>query len=189
MIGAAAFGSSKRPRVISRLFASTGASALRLRRLNNAQSNGEVRCTQTFAGPGLDVRDFDTVRVLTTFLPNYQNLSVCGRAASECPLMLQVNYEYVDDDGRRHDAQWYRGFYYAPDISGVARKRCDTCIQDHLDINQAVWHTFDSDNLLNLIAPEERPTRIKSLSFYASGHQFDTLVSEMALLLGNSSAG
>ena len=166
-----------------------GRVGLRLRRLNNAQSNGEVRCTQAFAGAGLDVQDYDTVRVLTTFLPNYQNLSVCGRAASECPLMLQVNYEYVDDAGRRHDAQWYRGFYYAPDISGVARKRCDTCIQDHLDINQAVWHTFDSGNLLNLIAEEERPDRIMSLSFYASGHQFDTLVSEMALLLGNSSAG
>ena len=166
-----------------------GRVGLRLRRLNNAQSNGEVRCTQTFDGEGLDVREYDTVRVLTTFLPNYQNLSVCGRAASECPLMLQINYSYLDNAGRSRDDQWYRGFYYAPDISGVARKRCDTCIQDHLDINQAVWYTFDSDNLLNLIAEEERPARIKSVSFYASGHQFDTLVSEMALLLGNSSAG
>ncbi|MYD11329.1 MAG: hypothetical protein F4X02_14965 [Chloroflexi bacterium] len=166
-----------------------GRVALRLRRLNNAQSNGEVRCTQTFAGAGLDVQGYDTVRVVTTFLPNYQNLSVCGRAASECPLMLQVNYEYVDEDERRQDAEWYRGFYYAPDISGVVRKRCDTCIQDHLDINPAVWHTFDSDNLFNLIVEEERPATIKSLSFYASGHQFDTLISEMALLLSNSAAG
>jgi len=166
-----------------------GRVGLRLRRLNNAQSNGEVRCTQTFAGEGLNVQDYDSVRVLTTFLPNYQNLSVCGRAASECPLMLQINYRYVDDAGRNHDAQWYRGFYYAADISGAARKRCDTCIQDHLDINQGVWHTFDSDNLLNLIAEEERPATIRSLSFYASGHQFDTLVSEMALLMSNTSAG
>lgn len=166
-----------------------GRVSLRLLRLNNAQSNGEVRCTQTLAGDGLDVQDYDTVRVLTTFMPNYQNLSVCGRAASECPLMLQVNYSYVDSAGRSRDAQWYRGFYYAPDISGAARKRCDTCIQDHVDINQAVWYTFDSDNLLNLIAEEERPDRITSLSFYASGHQFDTLVSEMALLLSNTSAG
>ncbi len=166
-----------------------GRVGLRLLRLNNAQSNGEVRCTQTFANDGLDVQDYDTVRVITTFLPNYQNLSVCGRAASECPLMLQVNYEYLDESGRSHDAQWYRGFYYAPDISGVARKRCDTCIQDHLDINQAVWYTYDSDNLLNLIPEEERPARITAVSFYASGHQFDTLVSEMALLLGNSAAG
>ena len=166
-----------------------GRIGLRLRRINNAQSNGEVRCTQVFGTEGLDVRDYDSVRVLATFLPNYQSLSVCGRAASECPLMLQIDYEFIDAAGRRRDAQWYRGFYYATDVSGDARKRCDTCIQDHLDINQAVWYTFDSDNLLNLIAEEERPTRIRSLSFYASGHQFDTLVSEMALLLGNSPAG
>lgn len=166
-----------------------GRVSLRLLRLNNATSNGEVRCKQTFAGDGLNVQDYDTVRVLTTFLPNYQNLSVCGRAASECPLMLQIDYVYLDDAGRSRDAQWYRGFYYAVDVSGDARKRCDTCIQDHVDINRAVWYTFDSDNLLNLIDEEERPARIKSVSFYASGHQFDTLVSEMALLLGNSSAG
>jgi hypothetical protein len=166
-----------------------GRVALRLRRVNNAQSNGEVRCAQTFSGEGLDVRDYDSVRVLTTLLPNYQSLSVCGRAASECPLMLQIDYTYGDDSGRIHDAQWYRGFYYATDISGDARKRCDTCIQDHVDINQAVWYTFDSENLLNLIAEEEQPERIKSVAFYASGHQFDTLVSEMALLLGTASTG
>lgn len=166
-----------------------GRVALRMRRVNNAQSNGEVRCAQSFSGEGLDVRDYDSLRVLTTFLPNYQSLSVCGRAASECPLMLQINYTYRGDSGRIHEAQWYRGFYYATDISGDARKRCDTCIQDHVDINQAVWYTFDSENLLNLIAEEEQPERIKSVAFYASGHQFDTLVGEMALLLGTASAG
>lgn len=159
-----------------------GRVGLRLSRFNNAQSNGEVRCTQTFAGEGLPIEDYDSMRVLTTFRTNYQNLSVCGRAASECPLMLQVSYF---TDNARNIRHWYRGFYYA---DADARKRCDTCIEDHIDINQGVWYTFDSDNLFNLIADENRPERIKSVSFYASGHQFDTIVSEMILLLGESSA-
>ena len=166
-----------------------GRVALRLRRVNNAQSNGEVRCTHAFEGQGLDVTEYDSIRVLTTFRPNYQSLSVCGKAASECPLMLQIEYVYVDESGRDSNALWYRGFYYADDVSGDGRKRCDSCIQDHVDINQAVWYTFDSDNLFNLIAEDDRPTRIKSVSFYASGHQFDTLISEMTLLLDDSSAG
>lgn len=157
-----------------------GRVGLRLSRFNNAQSNGEVRCTQTFDGDGLSVRDYESMRVLTTFRTNYQSLSVCGSAASECPLMLQVSYY---DDNARGLRNWYRGFYYA---AANARKRCDSCIEDHVDINQSVWYTFDSDNLFNLIAEEDRPVRIKSVSFYASGHQFDTIMSEMILLLGEA---
>ena len=163
-----------------------GRIGLRLRRLDNAQSNGEVRCTQTFAGEGLHVGDYDSLRVLTTFRTNYQNLSVCGLKASECPLMLQISYFDEEALGIQH---WYRGFYYGDVGSRDARKRCDSCIEDHVDINQAVWYTFDSDNLFILIADSNKPEYIKSVSFYASGHQFDTIVSEMILLLGESSAG
>ncbi len=160
-----------------------GRVSLRLNRFNNAQSNGEVRCTQTFAGDGLSVAEFDSLRILTTFRTDYQSLSVCGRAASECPLMLQVTYFEKNGQDISH---WYRGFYYA---DADARKRCDTCIEDHVNINQGAWYTFDSDNLFNLIAEDEKPARVKSVSFYASGHQFDTIVSEMILLLGESTAG
>lgn len=160
-----------------------GRVALRLRRVNNAQANGEVRCVQAFAGDGLDVSSYDSLRVVTTFRPNYQSLSVCGKAASECPLMLRIDYR--ESDGRR--GAWLRGFYY--EESANARMRCDSCIQDHVDTYQAVWYTYDSDNLFNLIAEESRPERILSVTFYASGHQFDTVVSEMALLLGSANTG
>ena len=163
-----------------------GRVGLRLSRFNNAQSNGEVRCAQTFPGAGLSVSEFDSMRVLTTFRTNYQSLSVCGRAASECPLMLQISYYSENERSLSH---WFRGFYYEDDVAADARKRCDTCIEDHVDINQRVWYTFDSDNLFNLIAEAERPERIKSVAFYASGHQFDTIVSEMILLLGESPSG
>ena len=156
-----------------------GRLGLRLRRLNNAAAHGVVRCIQEFEGAGLDVTEYDSLRVMATFSANYQSLSLCGKAASECPLMLRIDY-----NSRGH---WLRGFYYEDLNSREARKRCDSCIQDHVNTNQAVWYTFDSDNLLNLIAEDDRPVRIRSIEFYASGHQFDTVVSEVALLLGRSS--
>ncbi|MXX82824.1 MAG: hypothetical protein F4Y70_05045 [Chloroflexi bacterium] len=158
-----------------------GRRSMRLRRVNNARSNGEVRCMQIFQG-GLDVRGYDTMRVLTTFSPENQSLSVCGSLASECILMLRIDYQ---DQNGNHGA-WLRGFYYAEDVTGAARRTCASCIQDHIHTRQAVWHTFDSDNLLNLIAEEVRPQRIDSVAFYASGHQFDVVVGEVVLLVGNA---
>ena len=162
-----------------------GRVGLRLSRFNNATSSSEVRCTQTFPDAGLPVGDYDSMRILTTFRTNYQSLSVCGRDSSECPLMLQISYFEEAGRGPNH---WFRGFYYEDDVSADIRKRCDSCLEDHVDINQGVWYTFDSDNLLNLFADDRRPELIKSVSFYASGHQFDTIVSEMILLLGDSDA-
>ncbi|MCY4145491.1 MAG: hypothetical protein OXF90_03390, partial [Chloroflexi bacterium] len=43
-----------------------GRQGMRLRRVNQARSNGEVRCWQSFPG-GLDVSDSDTMRILATF--------------------------------------------------------------------------------------------------------------------------
>ena len=161
-----------------------GRLGVRLRRVNNAQTNGEVRCTQTFAG-GLDVSEYDSLRVLTTFSPEYQSLSVCGSLASECILMLRIDYRDSVNGAR----SWLRGFYYAEDVTGAARKTCASCIQDHIHTRQAVWYTFDSDNLLNLITDDIHPQHIDSITFYASGHQFDIVVGEIILLLGKSSAG
>ncbi len=159
-----------------------GRRSMRLRRVNHARSNGEVRCTQVFPG-GLDISGYDTMRILTTFSPENQSLSVCGSLASECILMLRIDYH----DMYGNHGSWLRGFYYAEDVTGAARKTCASCIQDHIHTRQAVWYTFDSDNLLNLIAEEIRPHRIDSVTYYASGHQFDVVVGEVILLVGNAS--
>lgn len=159
-----------------------GRVGLRLRRLNNATAHGEVRCVYAFEAEGLDVTAYDSLRVLATFNPIYQSLSLCGKLASECPLMLRIDYTI---DSRR-GGSWLRGFYYEDLVTGEARMRCASCVQDHVDTNQAVWYTFDSDNLFNLITEADRPARIRSIEFYASGHQFDTVVSEVALLLSSA---
>ncbi len=162
-----------------------GRVGLRLRRLQNAISHGQVACVREFEGEGLDVSQYDSLRMVTTFSLNYQSLSLCGEDGSECPLMLRIDYE--NSSSRPTNSQWFRGFYYEDRASDDYKKLCASCFQDHLDTNQAVWYTFDSGNLLNLISETDRPQRINAITFYASGHQFDTVVSEMILLASRSS--
>ncbi len=163
-----------------------GRVGMRLQRFNNATSHGEVSCIQEFEGDGLDVTQYDSLSVLATFSLNFQSLSLCGKEGSECPLMLQLMY--ATDNSPPNDAgNWFRGFYYEDRASGSHKKICASCLQDHVDTNPTVWYTFDSGNLLTLISEERRPVYIKAIRFYASGHQFDTVVSELMLLAVDSS--
>ena len=62
-----------------------GRIGVNLQRYNNAASHGEISCVQEFEGDGLDVRMLDSLSVLATFSLNFQSLSLCGKAGSECP--------------------------------------------------------------------------------------------------------
>lgn len=152
-----------------------------LQRYNNATSHGEISCIQEFEGAGLDVRNLDSLSVLATFNLNFQSFSLCGKEGSECPLMLHIMYA-TDDSPPDNRGNWFRGFYYEGQATGRHKKICASCLQEHVDTNPSVWYTFDSGNLLNLIAEDRRPAFIEAIRFYASGHQFDTVVSEMMLL-------
>lgn len=156
-----------------------------LQRYNNATTHGEIACIQEFEGEGLDVRNFDSLSVVTTFRLSYQSLSLCGKEGSECPLMMHIIYT-ADDSSPDNRANWFRGFYYEGQASGTHKKTCSSCLQEHVDTNPSVWYTFDSGNLLNLISEDRQPAFINSIRFYASGHQFDTVVSEVMLLAVDS---
>ncbi len=158
-----------------------GRIGLALRRFNNATSHGEIGCLQEFEAPGLDASDYESLRVLATFRLDYQSLSLCGKLGSECPLMLQIRYRHRQARGV-DSASWFRGFYYEEESSGAYKKLCASCLQDHVDTNQAVWYSFDSGNILSLFAEADQGIYIDSIRFYASGHQFDTVVSEVILL-------
>ena len=157
-----------------------------LRRHSNATTHGEISCMQVFEAESLDARAFESLSILATFSLNYQSLSLCGTKGSECPLMVHINYS---TNYRQADniSNWFRGFYYEDQAASQYKKRCSSCLQDHIDTNANVWYTFDSGNLLNLIAEEEQPVFINSIRFYASGHQFDAVVSEVILLAVESS--
>lgn len=156
-----------------------GRYGVRVKRLDNATSNGEVGCVQPFGTEGLDVTGYESIRIVSTFYLNYQSLSKCGIAGSECPLMILLTY----DDDLGITRRWFRGFYYDELLSNEYPTRCASCLQDHQNINEKVWYTFESDNLFSLIDEERHPKRIRSIEFYASGHQFDTIISEMMILV------
>lgn len=159
-----------------------GRVGLRLRRLDNATSNGEAGCVHPFGENGIDVTSYDSIKIVTSFYLNYQSLSKCGIAGSECPLMLLLTY----DDSLGITRRWFRGFFYDDQLANDYPLRCSSCTQDHQDINEKVWYTFESENLFSLISDDRRPARIKSIEFYASGHQFDTVISDMMILASSS---
>ena len=62
--------------------------------------------------------------------------------------------------------------------------RCDTCAQDHEQLNKDTWYTYTSGNLLQILPEGQRPVAVYSVKFYASGHEYDVLLGEVALMAG-----
>ncbi|MFQ3672717.1 MAG: hypothetical protein SNJ83_03875, partial [Aggregatilineales bacterium] len=99
---------------------------------------------------------------------------------SECPLMLRVNY--IDVNGS--ERAWFQGFYTMSNPALGYPPRCESCTQDHLQINPRVLYTYRTGNLFATIPASARPVRITSVEFYASGHQYDVLVNEIGMYVG-----
>lgn len=158
-----------------------GRTGVRLRRLDNATSHGQIDCYYQFDGDGLDVSQYDSIKLIATFYLKDQSLSQCGTEGSECPLMIRVDYQ----DSLPVSRHWIRGFHFDKAVDSDFYTRCGTCMQEHLIINKRVWYTYESENLLTLIDEVDRPERLTGVQFYASGHQFDTVVGEILLLLSD----
>jgi hypothetical protein len=146
----------------------------------NAETNGETRCG-TFPSGGYGVSQYSTLVLRSTFNIQFQSLNACGSQGSECPLMLRV--DYTDARGGSHI--WYHGFYAKLDPQLNDPKSCDSCTTEHEQVNPNTWYTYDSGNWFTLFSPEMRPATILNVQFYASGHQYDVYVGEVALLAGS----
>lgn len=159
-----------------------GMKVLRLERFQSATSHGRTSCVQTFGQAGLDLaaNGYDFLALRATFNIQYQSLNACGIEGSECPLMLRV--DYIDQNGQAQ--RWYHGFYSVNDPQYTYPLQCSSCRQAHEFINPKTWYTFDSANWFALFPPDQRPVKILAVWFYASGHQYDVQVSEIALLGG-----
>ncbi|MCB9451692.1 MAG: hypothetical protein H6672_09645 [Anaerolineaceae bacterium] len=157
-----------------------GHSVLRLVRAGDATKNGETRCQARTINPTetIDVSGYDYLALRATFKINFQSLSVCGVAGSECPMMLRIDYLDVNGDGQR----WFHGFYYHVDPQRSFPLRCDSCTLEHEQVIEKAWYTYDTGNLLALIGANIRPQNIVAVYFYASGHQYDVEVSDVFLL-------
>jgi hypothetical protein len=117
-----------------------GRPALRLFRGDNAESHGATQCWHGLgiSTAGLDVSSFGSVSIRATFRIVNQTLSACGTAGSECPLTLAM--DYIPENGGQ-PVKWYHGFYAFVDPNRVFPLRCDTCSEQHEQINPGVWYT------------------------------------------------
>ncbi len=163
-----------------------GREALQLVRGNDATSHGETRCIKWFGQTGQIVELYDYLALRASLFIHYHSLNACGVAGSECPLMLRM--DYVDTEGLPR--RWYHGFYYSIDPQQGYPLRCnsDTCTQDHQQVSEKSWYSFDSGNLFTLFQQHNLPLpqSIINIQFYASGHQYDVYLSDLALLVGQN---
>ncbi|HVU09975.1 MAG TPA: hypothetical protein VHD90_01805 [Phototrophicaceae bacterium] len=159
-----------------------GRPAVRLFRDSGAVSHGATTCLQGLgmSSSGLDVSNYSTITIRATFKIQSQSLSTCGTLGSECPFELAMDYVPVNGG---QPTTWYHGFYAFADPTVAFPLICQSCIEQHEQINPGVWYTYESANLKTTFAPQSVPQVIINLRFYASGHEYDVYVRNVELRL------
>ena len=101
----------------------------------------------------------------------FQSVPGGGEQDSEYPLM--VDLAYTDVYGK--DLHHYVGFFAfdLPPNSPYPKPSGER-------VPLGVWYTYESPNLFELLQ-ETRPARINSVTIYANGHDYESLVSDVAL--------
>jgi hypothetical protein len=156
-----------------------GRDVIHIERMQPNPGAHKTRCIQVLGGPGgLDVSQYASVRLRVTMQVHHQSLSACGIAGTECPVMLQINYLNENGEPRR----WIHGFYADYDPSRGGEKNCAECWGDHEFINKDAWYTYESGNLFSFLPEGWRPSAITEIHFFAGGHQYDVMLSEVALI-------
>jgi hypothetical protein len=124
-----------------------------------------------------DVLDFESVTLRMDIKLLYQSLSGGGYLSSEFPVMVRIDYK----DIYGIDRFWTHGFYYQNTDS--------YSIQQDVwgrpggeQIPHAVWFPYESENLLTALG-DVRPARIHSIRIYASGWNFQSIASEVELVV------
>ncbi len=152
------------------LIAAGGRTAARLSRINQPPTHSEVAITQVL---DRSVHDYDTLNLLMDVLLRWQSLPGAGEQSSEFPLMFRLDYEDIYGNHQF----WTYGFYYQdPPAQWV--------VTGGQKIPQNTWFPFESGNLFDRLRQEglPPPARLNYLRIYASGHNFDSLVTEVGLI-------
>jgi hypothetical protein len=110
-----------------------------------------------------------SLMVRATVKVRYQSLSGGGYLSSEYPLMIRITYRDVYDS----ETEWVRGFYYQ-NVDGNPTPF-------GLRIPRDRWYFFQSENLLESLPI--RPYRIIRLRVYAAGWDYESLISDVNLIV------
>jgi len=128
-----------------------------------------------------DIRAFSFLQLHLLLRVEEHNVPVCGSYGSECPVMVRLDYQ----DAYGTDREWLQGFYYLPDPSGSNPPVCVTCStrNEHIQVPEDTWYAYASPNLLPLLSQDgQAPTAIKSITVYASGHVYQSAITEVELI-------
>jgi hypothetical protein len=120
---------------------------------------------------GKDVNVYDKLMLQLDVKLLFQSLSGAGYLSSEYPLRLEITY--TDIYGKQ--LTWGHGFY-ARDPENENWK-----IVNGEKIPPFNWYTYRSPNLMEVLQ-ETRPARIDSIRIYASGWNYQSMVSEVILV-------
>jgi len=118
-----------------------------------------------------DVQGYDSLVLRLDLKLLYQSVLGGGYLASEYPVMVDI--AYTDIYGK--DLHWYQGFYYL-NLPSASPWLAPTGEQ----IPLGIWYTYESPNLFELLR-DTRPARINSITIYASGHDYESMISDIAL--------
>jgi hypothetical protein len=124
-----------------------------------------------------DVRDFRVLEIALDVRLEFQSLSGGGQLSSEFPIIVRLNYK----DRWGSDQFWTHGFYYQNrDNYFIAADRWGQPTGEQ--ITRGVWYPYESGNLLELLG-DNAPVHVTGIDIYASGWNYDSLVSEIQLIL------
>ncbi|HHX44192.1 MAG TPA: FecR domain-containing protein [Chloroflexi bacterium] len=135
------------------------------------RTGGEGNHCETVLEQTIDAQLPDAVTSLTvhaTVKVRHQSLSGGGYLSSEYPLMIRLTYRDVYDS----ETEWIQGFYYQ-NTAGNPTTYGE-------EIPRDTWHYFESGNLLEELPV--RPYKIMRLRVYASGWDYESLISDVSLI-------
>jgi hypothetical protein len=120
-----------------------------------------------------DVQGFESVVLRMDLQLLYQSVPGGGAQASEYP--VQVDVSYTDIYGK--DLHWYQGFYYL-DVPPAIKYQPPSGER----IPLGAWYTYESPDLFQALR-DTRPARINSITVSASGHDYESLIADVALIV------
>jgi hypothetical protein len=132
-------------------------------------SSGNHNETGIIQQVGKDVSDAEIIRLRADLLVSFQSLSGGGYLSSEYPIIVKIRYR----DVKGGENIWVRGFYYQNDTHAGT--------DNGEQVKQGLWYPYESPNLADALNP--KPAQILSVSIYASGWDFDSMVSDVGLII------
>jgi hypothetical protein len=117
-----------------------------------------------------DVNVYDSLALQLDVKLLHQSLSGAGYLSSEFPLRVEITY--LDIYGKV--LTWGHGFYSRDPENENWR------VINGEKIPPYIWYTYQSPNLMELLQ-DTRPARINSVRIYASGWNYQSMVSEVYL--------